>query len=359
MSEFHRQRRFAIPVISGAVLFCVALFLAVDLYRSYLKMIQEVPREDAAHRLAMHVRDEKLGWKLVPNVTVPHELPGKFNTVYQMDENGYKRVDGNTTKPSRTIYFIGDSFAFGFGVSNRETFPNLIKEHFLKASVNVYNASVMGYGFTQMYQQFLLFKDRLLPGDLVVLAPLTEDIDRSIRSIYFPYMLAFNNAFNFDSYPYYDGNTIKSEKITKTVSHELLTLALSARWSGQFWRWINRNLYGDTTDEALMIVASMKKLTEEKGARLALVFLPLPEECESGNYSQSLTGFDYVDIMKAFPKSEAELLAIHFSNNGHWNSRGHQLAARGVLEGLLRKGYLKEKDLVSGSVLGVHGVRLF
>ena len=93
-----------------------------------------------------------------------------------------------------SIYFFGDSFAFGHGVNNHETFPAIIKDSYMKEEVNVYNAGVVGYGIVQIFQSFLKIKDRIRSGDLIIFTPISEDIRRNLKDFQFPYFIKFTKS---------------------------------------------------------------------------------------------------------------------------------------------------------------------
>jgi hypothetical protein len=96
--------------------------------------------------LALTERDNKLGWKLIAKSGVRDSGPKYFDVKYEIDESGFKKINNSEGKPDFSIYFFGDSFTFGEGVKNEDTFTNIIKDKYLKEEVYVYNAAVAGYG---------------------------------------------------------------------------------------------------------------------------------------------------------------------------------------------------------------------
>jgi hypothetical protein len=92
------------------------------------------------HIYNVHVEDKYLGWKPKANSIGKHVYSSNFDVEYIMDENGYKKI-GNTENPDHSIYFFGDSFTFGQGVSNGDTFPNIIKDRYVTEKINIYMVS--------------------------------------------------------------------------------------------------------------------------------------------------------------------------------------------------------------------------
>jgi len=68
---------------------------------------------------------------------------------------------------SKTIYIFGDSFVFGEGVNDEQTFSYLLQSEFKNYEVK--NLAVGGYGTVQAYLQFRKLKDTILPEDLIIL----------------------------------------------------------------------------------------------------------------------------------------------------------------------------------------------
>ncbi len=94
--------------------------------------------------------DETLGWTLTPNFS-GNMINDNGEKLFSTTEDGFRktRPEINTSK---SIVFIGDSFTFGIGVSDQETFVSLIqqkinaKPEFEFACIN---ASVPAYSISQ------------------------------------------------------------------------------------------------------------------------------------------------------------------------------------------------------------------
>ena len=93
--------------------------------------------------------DPVLFWKYKPNQTGHQKL---YSPLSRVDKNGF-RYSGTDYEPGRpSIYIGGDSYAWGEGVSDAETFPaqfqSLLEAHNLK--YNMLNGGVPGYGIEQI-----------------------------------------------------------------------------------------------------------------------------------------------------------------------------------------------------------------
>lgn len=291
------------------------------------------------------MKDDLLGWKLMPDGRAKFGGAEGQEVEYVIDDYGFRMIE-NIKNPLFSIYFFGDSFTFGHGVSNKDTFPNIIKDSYLRHDINVYNAGVGAYGIVQMFQRFLNTESRIKPGDLIVFTPLSDDIRRNIRDFYFPYYHYLSGKIHFDKYPFFDNGVIRAHTMEKNFSNSLKVLVFGAPVTGSLWHSLYKKHIPDTTQEAVEMLEIIKKRTERKGAKFALFFLPETGECLGGEYVIDILAFDYFDIRRFFPSDEKELNKLRFSKkDGHWKVRGHEIAARAIVETLRNHHILSVEDL--------------
>lgn len=335
--------------ISSLIFF--AMFLGYDYYLSYSELVKfrsinsEQVKNVKEHLL---VKDDKLGWKLMANSKVRLSAEhGTVDLLYEIDGDGLRKINNTESKPEFSIYFFGDSFTFGDGVNNRETFPAVIKEKYLIDEVNVYNAGVNAYGTVQMFQRFMEMKDRIRPGDLVIFTPLSEDIRRNLRDFYFPYIIKFTNMMEVENYPLFDKGTTTYPEMKNNFFSKLELVAVSAHYSGSYFKFIRNKFIPDTTRESQEMMKIIKEETERNGGKFVLFFLPNTVECINRRYAVDISGFNYLDIMDFFPEGESEVRNLRLSEkNYHWNKTGHETAARAIVttlidEGIVTKRYLR------------------
>ncbi len=324
------------------IVFCLIAFLSFDSLWAMKYFFLGTLKSAKDH---IYVQDNHLGWKLKANSI----SQGNFNVLYEIDQAGFRRIN-NGKNPDFSIYFFGDSYTFGQGVSQQDNFPGIIKEKYLKKEINVYNAGVSGYGIVQMFQRFLNIEDRIKPGDLIVFTPLADDILRNVKDFYFPYFHYFANLIPFEYYPVFDNGTIKYHKMESGLYKKLKTLVLHMKLTGQYWRSIHKKFVPiDTIQEATEMIKMIKQRTEMKRARFVLFFLPETGECLRGDYTVDISNFSYLDIMDYFPSEKEELDKLKLSEeDGHWNVRGHEIAARAIVETLINEKIIPKKYLKNG-----------
>jgi hypothetical protein len=329
-------------------LICLIFFLAYDFYQSYLfiENLQYATRQ-VSDIEDVHRMDNRLGWTLIPGSIGKHKLKGEgnFNVTYEIDQNGFKKTNNNTDDPDFNIYFFGDSFTFGVGVDNKDTFPNIIKQKYLRKEIHVYNAGVMGYGIVQMCQRFMDLESRIEEGDLIIFTPIAHDIKRNIKDFYFPYFLMLTNQVPMGYFPYYDQGIIRYHRVENSFYNRLKLIVLGAPHTGKYWLSFRSEFIPDTTKEARNMIEIIRQRTEMKGGKFILFFLPYPNDCLKGRYDVDISGFDYYDILDYFPSDKQALQKIIFKNDSHWNVNGHEIAARAVVETLVREQIIDEKYL--------------
>ena len=117
--------------------------------------------------------DNELYWKLKPN-QIGH--PDFGLPTASINSDGFR---GKEIPPPHNcnILVLGDSYSFGWGVLDNETYPSLL-DAFMGSSTEVINAAIPGYG---LFQENILFK-RIYPNlnpDVVILLLNKHDLVRT------------------------------------------------------------------------------------------------------------------------------------------------------------------------------------
>ena len=108
--------------------------------------LQEPGHEKSGHR---YIYDETLGWKNIPNWKgTTFGRPLSINSRGLRDrEYPYRKPPGATR-----ILVLGDSYTWGYGVSNDEIYTEVIEDELFKgAKCEVLNTGVSGWGTDQQY----------------------------------------------------------------------------------------------------------------------------------------------------------------------------------------------------------------
>ncbi len=127
----------------------------------------------------------KLAYELSPDtqITATYLTPRQRDWKYHASTNaqGFRGAPAAPTKDRPRVIVIGDSTAFGLGVSDDETFP-VVLERALDGRVEVLNWGVPGYNLVQIVE-LLRTKGQTYEPDLVVYALNYNDLEpRAIES---------------------------------------------------------------------------------------------------------------------------------------------------------------------------------
>jgi hypothetical protein len=331
--------RLLVPVGTSMFVFG-ACFGVLDVYTGYRFL---VTADQGTSIENVHVPDPHLGWQLKPGSTGTHKTP-EYDVEYAIDERGFKTVSHQGT-PKVSITFFGDSYTFGHGVPNEDTFANIIQNEHVTSDVHVYNAGVMGYGLVQMYERFLELEEDVDQDNLIVLTPTSADIKRNLSDFMFPAQFIFRDKIiRVETYPYLDAEgSVRYAKLD-TPYNRAKALLFYSTFVGRPLHLVYQRLIPDTTEEALGIVDSIRQRVERKGGQFALIFLPSTGECLAQAYDVDISRFDRGDIMDAFPSDEQGLAEIMLGEKDtHWNRAGHEIAAQAIVDMLVAQGKLDSR----------------
>lgn len=165
--------------------------------------------------------DSRLGWKLNPGWEGVHRHHD-FEVQYQVNELGFR--GGNSLQysgASQRVFLLGDSFTFGLGAGEGETFTDFLNSSAAGADRDFLNLGIPGYAPDQ---QLLLLEDLVnyRPDNLVWLIYLGNDL-LDIRYP-FPLQAAYGK-------PYYvlEGKRLRLENSpvplkTKTPTYQAMSV---------------------------------------------------------------------------------------------------------------------------------------
>jgi hypothetical protein len=303
--------------------------------------VGEVGLAYARHQYADHLLgevpkifrpDPKLVYAPVPGARGRHASVGNFDVEYRIDEQGRKAVP-QKERARRTVHVFGDSFTFGYGVANADTWPNLLSRK-LGDDVNILNYGVIGYSLEQMYLALERYADEVEPGDLVLFAPISADLERSLVGKLYVCGGMIRAEAN-EIFPRLEGERFVYEPLHEACNFVLDSVLANSPLPigfGQLYRERHhRATYPKMIANADAIFALTERLVAARGAELLVVFLATPEECAGGALDIDLTPLatPHRTLLPFCPPPE-EAAALRFPHNGHYDPRGHAWAAEAV-----------------------------
>ena len=130
--------------------------------------------------------DPELGAIPVPGEQGERTFPGAYRFSFHHDAQGLRVVPAAAgVAAKRTVLVLGDSYAYGLGVDDDQTFCNLLQEELRSgAPVRVVNAGNPAKG-TDYALRFFLARQAAFRPDVVLLAFFKNDFGDNAREAYF------------------------------------------------------------------------------------------------------------------------------------------------------------------------------
>ena len=328
-----RRRRAGLWLMAGFIGTLLPALVAGEVLLTWL-------RHQHADRLLgevadIYVPDPELVYAHVPEARGRHASLGNFDVEYVIDAAGRKAIPEDP-KAERTIHVFGDSFTFGYGVANEETWLNRLKAR-LGTEANVLNYGVVGYSIEQMLLRLARSTEQIEAGDLVVFAPVAADLERSLvgKSYVCGGLI---RAEENEHFPKYEDGRWRQARLRDECNFLLDTVLANSPLPvgfGAVWRELGRNArHPEMIANADRLFAEAERLAAERGASFHVVFLATPEECARGAHDFEIEPLatEYASFLPFCPDDPEAVQALKFPYDGHWSAAGHSWAADVIYE---------------------------
>jgi hypothetical protein len=326
----------------GALFACIAL-------ETFLRVADPIP--EVGNPDFNFVRaDTYLGWSGQPNVRLRYRRP-EFDTLVQHDADGWRQPEPpRPLGAARRMLVLGDSFTWGWGVSQGEVFTDHLQAAF--PSIAIVNRGISGYGTAQEY--------------LVLERELATNRYDTIILMFFINDLADNVDGKNGRRPYFDvvdGRLLPRnqpavslrrpvEEFFKLHSRAYVFLELELGL-------VKRYFAGEANDERLYstepavdlhdvpgypataaLLGAVNREARARGARFFLVYIPQRSEFEGDapfpyvrvihamvDAIASREGFPVIDLAAPFRERAHAGASLVYVFDAHWTPAGHRLAA--------------------------------
>ncbi|MBI2605104.1 MAG: SGNH/GDSL hydrolase family protein [Deltaproteobacteria bacterium] len=341
------------------VLLCLSAFIAFILSEVLLRAFY--PQSTGP---VMFAFDPRLGQIPVPSQKGRRRLPGVYEYDFENDSSGMRKTASASGSGTRLrALFLGDSFTYGIGVEDSQTFASLTGQG-LSATVKpiaAYNAGNPGSG-TDYAVQFLRVRGKTLHPDVIVIAFFPNDFDdnqgmRYFQSITADRLVPANLAETFAFFRKKSG-LIESPLYNwlSSHSHAVNLLKRLAAWSslagglGNFAEFVQSRAdaahieKGFATEQGVALTATLMSWADKEARRLGsdLVFAYIPTSVEVGRFRRTRKSGDderafesayggihglRISFTRALADSRLPPEHLYFAE-GHWTAEAHRIAAR-------------------------------
>ena len=342
------QTKKIIKIVSINLILIVAILSLVEGLSSILLMFYRIStiQPNPAHLYAQY--DELLGWVNIPNVDIPN-MYGEgiyFRTNSQSFRNN---EDFSINIPSNKIRIIcsGDSFTMGWGVSNDQTWCQLLTS--INQRWQTINMGQGGYGVDQVYLWYKRDGTKF-EHNIQIFAFITDDFLRMQSAKFFGYgkpLLSLENGELVNhNFPVSRGAFLFPK--IREGSRYIQELRFLSLWQTLFPRKLETyNQYiAQTPAIAMKIFEELAEINQEKNSKLVVVYLPIRSDYygnESDFWRQYLQveldkrNIIYIDLIAEFRKRmpNEKVETAFLGGDGHYSVFGNEFFANILYEKLL------------------------
>ena len=305
--------------------------------------------------------DATLGWRGVPSGET--QFVTKNNSVWLAhNRQGFRDIEHDDLSEEKpAIVFLGDSFSWGYEVEFDEMFVNLLRGRF--PSYEIFNLAHRGYGTDQALLTFKQWNDKRKLRLVVLMFSENDVIDNNSELRYEKSKPKFQNI---DNQLILTGIPVPKHEDWASPPH---SATANATWKKSLKRLVFRShllhdVYvryqqlryrGDSTTQArpkrtpeevrvrtdltltARILEELRDHVVRQDSKLIVVFIPskreieelddyLPYQLEVADMCEKL-GIEHFDLAPMF---KSTWYRTYFRFGRHWNSRGHELAAKAL-----------------------------
>lgn len=215
--------------------------------------------------------DSRLGWRMTPGWYGTHQHHD-FNTAYTINGMGF-RDDGELKTTKRRVAVLGDSFTFGLGVADGETFVACMNT--IDASHHFVNLGVPGYSTDQEYLLFEQIARPVAPESVLLVVYLANDLFDNQRP--FPMQADHGKPF----FRLHAGELVLNNSPVPRAGKPA-----TARKSS-----LSATILGDEYPEAPLLTRTLGKLDISHRLGLFQDQIQLPDSFFDGRFSDAITLF--------------------------------------------------------------------
>lgn len=288
-----------------------------------------------SHRLPLFVSSPRTGWAVRPDFSEADVAMSGGRFRLSTDRYG-RRLTGDPTAsraswPARTVVLVGDSFVFGLGVDDRDTFAWLLAQRL--PDHRIVNLGVPGWGTDQELAELEeVLQSRSAPRVSDIVVVVFENDFRDVQRTFDPYLGRRKPRFHIN------GTMLERDKFRLSPLDRLMDysrLAWLVRSKAANLRKPRAIDSDSGTELVLACLGGIRRLGEASGARVHVFAYRLPKRRSTVSDSvwhEVLARAGALDLTEAV-RSAPGPSPIGF-DGVHWSAEGHRRVAS-VIHGSL------------------------
>ena len=273
-----------------------------------------------------------------------HSVPGEYTVdIHTNSFGGRGSKDYSEAKPSGTyrICFLGDSFTFGYGVTDSEVVSavaeNLLNRQIKSQNFEVLNFGVSGYGQAEQYNLYLNRVSRYSCDDVFVFYFSNDPGNNVISGLF---KIGDDGALERDNAEYLPGVKIQetlygAPLLGGLIAHSHLWSIVRNRASAMIHRQMlsKKGLTSYSTKDdtprnlTVALFGAFEKRLKDDGVGFGVFVIP-GAKLETNYPAEMLSGLSERTILGSQILAQED----YYVRDGHWKASGHEKAARAITE---------------------------
>ncbi len=336
MASWKTKRRLA-ALIGSAIVLATAVEILLRLATPFRFEPRLYPGDRSATSNSNddNTIDTDLGWHCAPNSTL-HDKSKDFDVSYQCNEMGFRSHGHPSSGRTTRVLTVGDSFTFGVGVGDDETFAAQLERG--NPGMIVENCGMPGYGTDQMLCVIKKQVNAIQPN-IVIVTFVKDDMNRSMTSYRQRPAWTLKPTFVLQDGELVARNAENSPNyILRWLAQHLYTADCTRRISDHIGLKYG---CGERFELNISLFRQMDRECRKAGAKLLVVYLP-----EKGGWApqpaiDAALGELSVPCADLGASPVSNPRALYFGSDPHINQSGHKFVAEQLGMRLRTEGWIR------------------